>query len=348
MVGVALRKAAGRYCRSSDANPTAAKRVIPMPKDKPHNDATIQDDFEVLEVIRRQQDQFTPTQKVLAEYILHNPQSLLFMSIHELAKQAKVSQATIVRFCNLLGYTGYSQLNKEAQQIVQSRMKAVGRFQYRRKKPQTKSTAAEARPGNSAFVRMVRHEQKNLNRLIKSIKVEHFEAALDLMSQARHMVVVGCMASASLAGHFGQMLCKVFPRVDVVTEEGLLQAAAALRADSRSVVILIAFPRYPAATLRLARLAAASGAAIITITDSHVSPISSLGDVTFHIPIGIPSYVDAYAAPLTFVNALCTALAERLPQRATAALDRFDRVAEETHLFIKQIRRGRPPKNGPA
>ena len=57
----------------------------------------------ILEQIRDRIDQFTPRQRQAAEYILQNPEDLAFMSIADLSRQAGVSQATIVRFCNTLG-----------------------------------------------------------------------------------------------------------------------------------------------------------------------------------------------------------------------------------------------------
>ncbi len=155
------------------------------------------------------------------------------------------------------------------------------------------------------------------------------------------MVIIGCMASASLATHFGRMLGKVFPRTDVINSEGVLESTKLLRLTQDSTVILIAFPHYPNATIRLGQAALKSGAKTIAITDSHLSPISNLGDVAFHIYLGIPSYVDAYAAPLTFINAICTEIAEKMSECAVQNLDNYDRLAEDSQLFFKLTKRGR-------
>ena len=92
-----------------------------------------------LKAIRDKIGQFTPAQLLLAEYITHYPESILFLSINQLAKAAKTSQATIVRFCNLIGYDGYSQMTKEAQQLMHSQMSTAGRFKL-----------AQQRRGNGA------------------------------------------------------------------------------------------------------------------------------------------------------------------------------------------------------
>ena len=85
--------------------------------------------FKVLNEITRKLDEFTPRQRMLAEYILQHPENLAFFPITDLAAKAGVSEATIVRFSYALGYEGYPQLSREAQQAIQFELGAAGRFQ---------------------------------------------------------------------------------------------------------------------------------------------------------------------------------------------------------------------------
>ena len=294
-----------------------------------------------LKAIRDKIGQFTPAQLLLAEYITHYPESILFLSINQLAKAAKTSQATIVRFCNLIGYDGYSQMTKEAQQLMHSQMSTAGRFklaQYSRSSVAATKTSTKA---TSAFERILAHEQENLIRLANSVKVREFQGTADALIKADRAVIIGCMASASLAAHFGRMLGKVFPQVDIIDSEGVIESARLMRLTENSIAFLLAFPRYPNATVKFGQAAKNMGAKIISITDSHLSPISNLGDVTFHIHVGIPSYVDAYAAPITFINALCAEIAERMSAKTVASLANYDRFVEEFNLFFKPAKRGR-------
>ena len=309
-----------------------------MPKAKPKKK-------QVLEKIKLEYDHFTPAQKAIAEFIIHNPESLLFMSISEMAEKAQVSMASIVRFCNVLGFDGYTQLMKEGQQEIQSQLSTLGRFNISQNLRSTKILKESKNWGDSAFSRILSHEIENLNRLVEAIKVEDFNKAVELIGKADRILILGCMASASLAAHMGRMLCKVIPEVDVVNSDGILDSAKFIRLTSRSVVFVIAFPRYPSVTVRLANTAVERGCHIVSITDSHLSSISGLGELTFHIGVGIPSFVDAYAAPLTFVSALCTEVAEKNPSRSQAALTKFDEMALMNNLFDKQIWRGRPRKD---
>jgi DNA-binding MurR/RpiR family transcriptional regulator len=299
---------------------------------------------QVLEKIKLEYDHFTPAQKAIAEFIIHNPESLLFMSISEMAEKAQVSTASIVRFCNVLGFDGYTQLIKEGQQAIQSQLSTLGRFNITHNLRSTQILKESKSWGDSAFSRILSHEIENLDRLAVTIKVEDFNKAAELIEKADRILVIGCMASASLAAHMGRMLCKVIPEVDVADSDGVLDSAKFLRLTSRSVAFVIAFPRYPSVTVRLATTALESGCHIVSITDSHLSAISGLGELTFHIRVGIPSFVDAYAAPLTFINALCAEVAEKNPSRSKSALTEYDDLASKINLFDKQVWRGRPRK----
>jgi len=305
------------------------------------------EESDFIKAIKAKLDQFTPTQHLLADYILQNPESVLFMTIVELAKAAQVSEATIVRFCSLIGYSGYTQLTKEAQQLIHSQMSTAGRFELARERLNKISPVTAHYQYRPEFPRILAHEMENLNRLAESIKIDDFNRTVELLIQADRIVIVGCLASASLAEHFGYMLSKILPQVDVIRSESHTSSAKIMRLSSKSVAFLVAFPRYPAQTLRLGEQVTATDARIVSITDSHLSPISRLGEIMYHIHVGIPGYVDAYAAPLTFINALCTELAERYPEQAVRSLDRFDRFAEQSKLFYKRTSRGRP-KNSPS
>jgi len=301
--------------------------------------------LQVLEKIKRQYDQLTPAQKAIAGYILHNPESLLFMSINKMSAAAQVSMASIVRFCNVLGFDGYTQLIKEVQQELQSQLSSSGRFQIRHTHPSTKTIKALKDWGDSTFSRILSHEIDNLNRLAESIKVEDFTKAVNLIDKADRILILGCMASASLAAYMGRMLCKIIPEVNVVDSDDILHSTKFLQLTPRSVVLVVAFPRYPSITVRLTKNAVERKCHIVSITDSHLSSISGLGELTFHIPVGIPGFVDAYAAPQTFISALCAGVAEKRTARAKAALLEFDDLAAKNDLYDNQIWRGRPRKD---
>ena len=156
------------------------------------------------------------------------------MSINKMSAASQVSMASIVRFCNMLGFDGYAQLKKEVQEELQGQLSSSGRFQIRPNRLDKKIKAFKGW-GDSIFSRILSHEIDNLNRLVESITVEDFTKAVNLINKADRILILGCMASASLATYMGRMLCKIIPEVNVVDSDDILHLTKFLQLTPRSV-----------------------------------------------------------------------------------------------------------------
>jgi DNA-binding MurR/RpiR family transcriptional regulator len=285
--------------------------------------------FAVLEEIRKRLDEFTPRLRALAEYILQNPESLAFLSITDIAKKSGVAQTTIVRFCNVLGYDGYSHLVREARQAIQSELGAAGRFKIvrRMRKESNKNLSL------TTFERLFEQELENIENLAKRIKSADFYRCIDLMAEVDDICIIGCMSSTSLAQFFGDMLSKAFTRVAVLHGHSVTTSAVFRRLTKKSLVFLISFPQYATSTEQLGRLAASNGSHIVAITDNNNSPIVPLADISFLIPVSIKSYMESYSAPIALISILVNAFSEKDPQKTEAALSRYDKYTSEMNLY---------------
>jgi DNA-binding MurR/RpiR family transcriptional regulator len=297
--------------------------------------------------LKTEMDSFTPRQRGLAEFILQNPESLAFLTITDLARKVGISEATVTRFCSILGYGGYAHLCREVQQAIQSELSMVGRFQLVR----SMGHQSVDPQSPSVFERVLSNEIENLMNLTRNIRTVEFYRCIDLMATADQICIVGAMASISLANYFGYMLEKIAPRVAVLHGHGGTASAVCNSLTRHSIVFLISFPRYPRVTLELGQLATQRGAQLIAITNSPVSPVVPLATITFLIPVGIVSFVDAYAAPIAFINALVSGLSERNPKATQRSLNIFDKYVVQEGLFVwsntkKRVRRSESFQGG--
>ena len=61
----------------------------------------------ILIKIREMKDNLTPVERMVAEYILANTEEIPHLSIKSLAQLSKTSDASVLRFCKTMGYSGY-------------------------------------------------------------------------------------------------------------------------------------------------------------------------------------------------------------------------------------------------
>jgi DNA-binding MurR/RpiR family transcriptional regulator len=283
-------------------------------------------------------ERLTPRQQALADYITRNPESLAFSGITKLSEESGISQATIVRFARKLGFGGYSDLVRHAQQQLQSELGTVGRFRLVHRDRETRQEE-----GGSSFERVVSQEMENLVRLIRNVRREDFYHCVDRMEKADRIFIIGCMGDAILATFFSNMLSKIYTDVELITGEDPVTPSRFTRMSEASLAFVIAFPRYPRETVKWGKLVSKNGGQLVTITDAPLFPLAPSADLAFFLPIGITSFVDAYASPVALINALVTELSERNPERTQQSLLEYDACVSEADLFVSVGRQ----RNGP-
>ena len=63
--------------------------------------------------------------KRICDYITQNFDKAAFMTAHKLGERTQVSESTVVRFADSLGYDGYPQLQKAMQEVIRNKLTTV-------------------------------------------------------------------------------------------------------------------------------------------------------------------------------------------------------------------------------
>lgn len=289
---------------------------------------------DIINRIRQALESLTKSQRALAEYIIQHPEHVGLLTISELAGNVGVSDATVVRFCNRLGYKGYGEFGKMVQQAIKYELSTIGRFNLAQE-----SFRQQKKTGESVFERVVSTELANIRRMAESINKADFYSAVEWFEEADHLVIVGAMGSESLSKYFHYAAAKILPSVKRVNSCGAADSDFLKHLTPQSVVILLAFPRYPKTTLQIGRIAKESGCRVVSITDSHHSPVVQISDLVLQVSVSVTSIVDAYAAPILLINALVSELSERHPEKTERILSSFERYAKEMDIWCKPLTR---------
>jgi DNA-binding MurR/RpiR family transcriptional regulator len=264
---------------------------------------------------------FSANQRSLAKYVQTHYQTVAFSTVSELATQAGVSQATIVRFAKALGFKGYPDFQKEVRRLVRADLKGTERF---------KLSPAAASPLDLVLAK----EMENLGALRDGFDAHAFRAALKSLRSASELLVVGARATAPLATHMAFGLAKLGMRTAralAVTSDTYDEVN---RLDRRACVVVIGFPRYLRELIELLDFAKSAKLATLAITDSAFSPLR--GDVSLYAPAESASFMAFHSAPLVLINALLHELSFADRGATVAALDRFEAVADHRKFFHKE------------
>lgn len=270
--------------------------------------------------------EFSPKQRILVDFLHRNYQKVAFMNINELARETKVSEATIVRLSTSLKFDGYPGLQKAVQRIVAQELTTTERMRL----------SLESNVADHPVEQMLKLDVSNIARLHQYLSVSQVAALRDRLEGAKNVVVVGVMASAPLALYFGYALNRVLRRVTTHTEDNLAAKRAICELDSKDLLIAFGFPRYPAAVIRFLKSGGERKAYRVAITDTSASPLVRLAEQCLFLPFEMLGFVDSLAAPMSFMAGVVADMARHRPNETARRLKDFETMAAEFQLFHRE------------
>ena len=106
-----------------------------------------------------------------------------------------------------------------------------------------------------------------------------------------------------------------------------------MRIGPDDVLIGLSFPRYSKRTVKAMQYAKKQGATVIAITDSDVSPLANIADVSLFAKSDMASFVDSLVAPLSLVNALIVAVSRVKNDQLEATFGKLESIWAEYEVY---------------
>ena len=268
--------------------------------------------------------QLSKKHKSIARFILDHQDVVVFASASEVGIKTHTSAATVVRFCQALGYEGYLQLQAAIRERVSSQWTAVQRFEQRLTGP----IADE-----DLVTRVFARDIHNIERTAILTADDRLQAAAADIRRARQTLIVGGGLAAVLVEFFAHSLQMIDLPVRSVTggEEPLALALAFLQPED--VVVGISFRRNPRNIVNAIQEAQAVGAKAIGIADSELSPALQLTDYPFVAVMGGVVHSPSPVAAVSLLNAFIAALSLGAPEQTAQSLHQVDSAYERSGLL---------------
>jgi DNA-binding MurR/RpiR family transcriptional regulator len=249
------------------------------------------------EEIRQRFDEFSRSQKDVGQYIVDHLDEAAFHTAEELARRANTSSSTVVRFAQALGFEGFPELQSSAQD------------EYRRARESSNgnggSSAGPLFPiDQTEYEAAMAADHANIEDTAHKVDREEVAAAVDLISRAQRIVLVGTDQMTFFASYLRHLLMLLDLRSEVVaspSQEGLTRLG---RIDRETLVIGFSAGRPHPLVLRAMKLARHRGARTVAIVDATLSEVAKLSDHALYYSSNSPTFVRSHTALLGLVQAL--------------------------------------------
>ncbi len=241
-------------------------------------------------------DEFSRSQRDVAQYIVDHLDEVAFQTAEELARRANTSSSTVVRFSQALGFEGYPELQRSA------------RDEYRRKHEPAAIEGEGTGPlfglDRSPFEDLLAQDHQNLEATARRLSRKDVERTIEAIATAERIIVVGTDQMAFFASYLRHLLMLLDLRVEVVASASQESLQRLGRIDEHTLLIALSAGRPHPLVVRAMKLARHRRGRAVALVDATLSEVAQLANTTLFYSSDSPAYVRSHAALLSLLQGL--------------------------------------------
>ncbi len=278
----------------------------------------------LLKEIEEKMPTFSKSQKLISEYILKNYDKATYMTASRLGAAVNVSESTVVRFAIELGFDGYPDFQHSLQEIVRTRLTSFQRMEV------TNSLIGDG----DVLTKVLMSDIEKIKRTLEDINTQAFNEAVNCLVEAKKIYILGLGSASVLANALNLNLRMIFDNVKLISASSASEIYEQIMSIGEGdVMIALSFPRYSKKAVTAVSFARKSGADVIALTDSHVSPIAPFASQLLYAKSDMASFADSLVAPLSVVNALVVAVSRKKQDELAVRLHQLEAIWEEYNVY---------------
>ena len=289
--------------------------------------------FDLQQRINAYRKNLTPAQLGLADYLISNLEAMSQLTIAEIADAAGVSSATITRFCETLGYAGFSQLKSAMVIALEQKRKDREQFAI------ADGDITEEDNADETLVKISFQEAEAISATARNIDRKQLDAAVQAILGCRRLDIYGLGSSYLAALDLQQKLHRIGLTAFCWNDNHLaLTSAAVLNKDD----VAIAFSHSGVTTevFQMVETAKRSGAKVIGVTNHPASPIGRASDILLTTSAKESRFrsgaMSSRIVQLAVVDFMFVRIMQRLYKSASASLERTYDAVKDNRLSYNQ------------
>jgi DNA-binding MurR/RpiR family transcriptional regulator len=261
-------------------------------------------------------DEFSRSQKDVAQYIVDHLDEVAFQTAEELARRANTSSSTVVRFSQALGFEGFPELQHSAIEEYRRRIASgeVGGGS---------SSAPLFALDQNAFETAIAADHVNVEETARKVSRRDVEIVVEAIAESGRLLVIGTDQMAFFASYMRHLLMLLDIQADVVVSPSQEALSRIGRIDADTLVIGLSAGRPHPLVVRAMKIARHRKAKTIAITDATLSDVAKLSHLQLYYSSNSPAYVRSHTALLSIVQALAYGVYSRDTERYADRIKAF-------------------------
>ena len=267
------------------------------------------------ECIHSKYESMSRGQQRLADFVLQNAPEVAMMSSAELASAMQMSESSVVRFAQLLGYQGYPSMRQQLQSEVLSQFRSSERVA---------AMVHSQSPEGGPLATIVGETNRHLQQLLLNVSEAQVAEAVDRILRAGKVILFGDGAPASLTVLADFWLSRLGCDTVRVNQTGRRLFDQIFQAGAGDLAIVLAFRSVNREAMAVLEHLNAQGGEAILITDLVNSRMHPLATQVFLVQRGPMDAFRPLGAALALVDALILGVMLAKGDDAVERLSRLD------------------------
>ena len=248
---------------------------------------------------------FSKGQKKIANAILNDYDKAAYMTAAKLGALVGVSESTVVRFANELGFEGYSEFQRAVQELVRTKLTPNQRIEVTKKRL----------GAGDVLENVIESDINKIRYTVERLDRDAFYKSIDAILSAKSIYVMGARSTESLAAEMFEQMFSI---------------------GKDDTLIAFSFPRYSSKMVNAVKYANQNGANVVVFTDSELSPLAEYATSLLTAQSDMASFMDSLVAPLSIINAIIVEITRRCEKRITERFDKLEKVWDEYEVYTKR------------
>jgi len=278
---------------------------------------------EIKEKIQNKFEELPKNQRKIANYFVENFDKVSFLTVQDISLATGASVASVVRFAQRIGFSGFSELREAIADSLQNHLSNMQNFSLFDKRKIEKDILTS----------VANLDIKNINDTLSIIEREVFDSAINIILNSDRVFTVGLGISYLLAEILAYQLTQVSVDATAFKNNYCPFSEQIPLLNKKDLIIMFSFPPYSKDTIEAAKIASEKKIKLIAITNKEASPITFFSKINLIVHSENMLFTNSFAAISVIINALATSVAlknkahTKLLQRETSEiLEKYNKI----------------------
>ena len=213
---------------------------------------------------------FSAAEQLIADYILNNTESVLNMTVQELAMKSKTSAATVSRFARKLSFSSYSELKLQLSSDLSSDA-------YKNK------AYEEIEEHESLYAiknKLLNNAERSLQETVDQIRAEDVDHLIEALHSMDQIILFGVGASYLAVENISQKWARVGRGCIFSADLNQVLPLVVAKKPAKKLIWLISNSGESPEVLIAARIAKKAGVKIVTTTKMGTNSLTKYADIS--------------------------------------------------------------------